>query len=441
MIKVVLVGAGSVVFTNNIIGDLLSYPELKDQLQLSLIDIDPDRLAVSENYAQRRIEHENSKAQLSATTELEQALPGADFVINMVQVGGFEATLVDFNIPAEFGLKQTIGDTHGIGGVFRALRTIPVVIDICNLMETHCPEALLINYSNPMAMIIQTVYSSSKIRAVGLCHSIQLTAAILANYMDIPFSELSYRAAGINHLCWFLELKHRGKNLYPVLHQAADDPLVYSSDRVRFEILKYFGYFVSESSEHMAEYVPYFIPRKKLIEELKIPINEYIRRCELQNEEFEKNREIAAGKRELPQHFRTYEYAAPIIHAMHTNQSALIYGNVKNTGLIPNLPNNCCVEVPCLVDSSGIHPLYCGELPPQLAALNRLHINVQELTVKAVLEKNRQYIHYACQLDPLASAMLSLEQINMLIEKLMSAHRKYLPCFDSSGGMPPRRNC
>ncbi len=429
MVKVAMVGAGSVVFANNILGDLLTYPDLKDNLEFSLIDIDPRRLEVSESYARRRIEYEDSKAKVTATMNLPEALKDTDYVINMVQVGGFEATLADFNIPARYGLKQTIADTHGIGGIFRALRTIPVVLDICRHIEDICPEALLINYSNPMAMNVWAAYLASPVRTVGLCHSIQLTAAMLANYMDIPVNELRYRAAGINHICWFLELTYRGRDAYPLLFEAMEDPLTYSSDRVRFEIMKNFGRFVSESSEHMAEYVPYFIPREDQIAKLGIPINEYLRRCEAQDIEFEKTAEIAGGRLKMPPHFRTFEYAAPIIEAMETNRPARIYGNVENRGAISNLPHGCCVEVPCLVDSSGISPVHVGSLPPQLAALNKIHINVQELTVKAVLEKRAEYVYYACRLDPLASAVLTLEQVDSLVEELWAAHSEHLGYF------------
>lgn len=426
MPKIAMIGAGSLVFNNNIIGDLLTFPELKDELVFSLMDIDAERLEVANSYARRRIGHEGSKSRVQSTTDLRRALKGADYVINMVQVGGFEATLTDFNIPARFGLRQTIADTHGIGGVFRALRTIPVVLDICRQMEQHCPGALLINYSNPMAMNIWAVYTATAAKAVGLCHSIQLTAAMLANYLDIPNPKMRYRAAGINHMCWFLELTHNGRDLYPDLFKAMEDPLVYVSDKVRFEVMKHFGRFVSESSEHMAEYVPYFIPRDALIEKLGIPINEYIRRCEAQQEEYAKNKKIARGELELPAHGRTFEYAAPIIHAMELNQPLLIYGNVKNGGLITNLPQGCCVEVPCLVDGNGINPLYIGDIPPQLAALNRTQIGVQELVVRAVLEKKREYAYYACRLDPLASAVLDLDRITAMVDQLFQAHGKYL---------------
>ena len=429
MVKVAMIGAGSVVFANNMIGDLLTYPELKDNLEFALYDIDPERLKVSKGYALRRVEAEGAGAKVRAFENLGEALEQADYVVNMIQVGGFSATLADFEIPAKYGLKQTIADTHGIGGIFRGLRTIPVVLQICRQMEERCPEALLINYSNPMAMNVWAAYIASSVRVVGLCHSIQLTSMMLANYMDIPFKELRYRAAGINHICWFLELTYRGEDAYPLLFEAMKDPQTYSSDRVRFEIMKHFSCFVSESSEHMAEYVPYFLPRAELIDELKIPINEYLRRCEEQDQEFEKNREIAAGRRELPLHYRTLEYAGPIIRAMETNGIERIYGNVENRRAIANLPHGCCVEVPCLVDGSGIAPVYSGELPPQLAALNLNHINVQELTVKAVLEEKKEYVYYACRLDPLASALLSLKQIDSLIEELWAAHRPHLDYF------------
>lgn len=426
MPKVAMIGAGSVVFNNNLIGDLLAIPELKDELEFMLMDIDAERLETSAGYARRRVAAEGSRARVEATMDLRRALAGADYAINMVQVGGFEATLLDFRLPEKYGLKQTIADTHGIGGIFRALRTIPVVLDICRQMEELCPEALLINYSNPMAMNIWAVYAATNVKAVGLCHSIQLTGAMIANYLDLPYTEMHYRAAGINHMCWFLELKHKGADLYPALFKAMEDPLVYSSDRVRFEIMKHFGYFVSESSEHMAEYVPYFIPHPALIERLAIPINEYIRRCEAQEEEYERNKRIARGELEMPLHLPTFEYAAPIVHAMECNSPRVIYGNVENRGLITNLPQGCCVEVPCLVDGNGIQPLHAGTLPPQLAALNRVQIAVQELAVKAALEKKREYAYYACRLDPLAAAVLTLEEIDALAAELFEAHGELL---------------
>ncbi len=427
MPKVAMIGAGSLVFCNNLIGDLLLYPELKDELVLSLMDIDAERLEMASGYARRRLECKGSRSRVEATLELEEALAGADYVINMVQVGGITSTLIDFQIPAKYGLKQTIADTHGIGGVFRGLRTIPVVLQICRAMEERCPEALLINYSNPMAMNVWAAYRAAPVRVVGLCHSIQLTAMFLANYAEIPYNELRYRAAGINHLCWFVELAHQGRDIYPRLRDMIEaDPLLYSSDKVRFEIMKYFGCFVSESSEHMAEYVPYFIPYAELIAELNIPINEYIRRCEDLNELYIKNQKIAHGELPLPPHDPSYEYAPKIIHAMELNSPATIYGNVRNSGLIPNLPGDCCVEVPCLADRNGIQPVFSGELPLQLAALCRPHIAVQELTVRAALEGKREYVYYACQLDPLAGAVLKLSEIRTLADDLFDAHGEHL---------------
>lgn len=427
MPKVALIGAGSLVFCNNLIGDLLLYPQLKDELTFSLMDIDGERLKTAAGYARRRLEKEGSSSRIEATMDLEKALAGAVYVINMVQVGGFDSTLIDFQIPAKYGLKQTIADTHGIGGIFRALRTAPVVLQICRAMEQQCPDALLLNYSNPMAANVWTAYSASSTKVVGLCHSIWLTAALLANYVEVPYFELSYRASGINHLCWFTELKHRGVSIYPRLQEAVrSDPQLYSSDKVRFEIMKHFGCFVSESSEHMAEYVPYFIPHEEEIERLNIPINEYIRRCEDLNLLYQENKKIAAGQLPLPTHHQTFEYAPQIIHAMELNEPTTIYGNVRNSGLIANLPGECCVEVPCLVDQKGIQPLLAGELPTQLAALCRPHIEVQDLTVQAVLERKRRYVYYACQLDPLAGAVLKLDQIRSLADDLFAAHELYL---------------
>lgn len=424
MSKVAIIGAGSVVFTKNLTTDLLMYPDI--DVEIWLMDIDEDRLDTAYGLVNRIAEKLGKKVKVYKTLNRKEALRDARYVINTVQIGGLDATLVDFDIPEKYGLKQTIADTHGIGGIFRALRTIPVVLDIARDMEQLCPKALLINYSNPMAMNVWAVYKVTKVNVVGLCHSIQGTAHQIASYIGVPYENLRYKAAGINHMCWFLELEVEGKDAYPLLFEASQKREIFEKDPVRFTIMKLFGHFVSESSEHMAEYVPYFLPYEDKINELKIPVREYVRRVLESNKVYEENKLIAKGKRELEQLETSREYAPKIIHSMETGHRRCIHGNVRNTHLITNLPVDCCVEVPCMVDKNGIQPTYIGELPSQLAALDRIQINVQELTVRAVLEKKREYVYYAALLDPLASAVMTPDKIIAMVNELFEAHQKYL---------------
>jgi len=441
MPKIAMIGAGSVVFTKNLVTDILLFPEFQDS-EIHLMDIDQDRLDTAYGLTRRIIKKLGIKARAYATLDRREALRDASYVLNTIQVGGHEATTVDFDIPEKYGLRQTIADTHGIGGIFRALRTIPVILDIARDMEELCPNALLINYSNPMAMNVWAVYQTSPIKVVGLCHSIQGTANQLARYIGVPYEKLRYRAAGINHMDWFLELEVNGKDAYPTLRKVMENTEIYQKDPVRFEMMKLFGYFVSESSEHMAEYVPYFIPYEEKIKNLNVPIRELIRRDRMGNEIYKYYRKIAKGEKlpeedPFPALKRSGEYASRIIHSMETGYRRCIHGNVKNENLITNLPYGCCVEVPCMVDKNGIQPTYVGKLPAQLAALNRTQINVQELTVRAILERKKEYIYYAALLDPLAKAMLRTDDIIAMVDELFGAHKKYLGYFEKSSHLVP----
>jgi len=422
--KVTIIGAGSVVFTKNLVADLLMYPDI--DVEIWLMDIDEDRLETSCGLVNKIIESLNRKGKVHKTLDRKEALRDAKYVINTVQVGGLEATLVDFDVPEKYGLKQTIADTHGIGGIFRALRTIPVVLDIAKDMEQLCPKALMINYSNPMAMNVWAVYETTKINVVGLCHSIQGTAHQIASYIGVPYESLRYKAAGINHMCWFLELEVEGKNAYPMLFEASRKSDIFAKDPVRFTIMRLFGYFVSESSEHMAEYVPYFLPYEDKMKELKVPVREYVRRVLEANKVYEENKLIARGEKELGELKVSREYAPKIIHSMETGHRRCIHGNVRNTHLITNLPAGCCVEVPCMVDRNGIQPTHVGDLPPHLAALDRTQINVQELVVRAVLERKKEYVYYAALLDPLATAVMDPDRIVMMVNELFEAHKRCL---------------
>lgn len=420
MAKVIMIGAGSVVFTKTLLGDILSLPALSETT-IGLVDIDPVRLRTAKTMVERIIETLGVKARVEASLDRRTMLVGADYVINAIQVGMHQATLLDFNIPRKYGLKQTIGDTLGVGGIFRGLRTIPVLVDILRDMEETCPDALLINYTNPMGILGLAAAKTSAIKFVGLCHSVQGTAGALAEYIGIPGSELSYRVAGINHMAWFLQLKHGKENAYPRLFQAMEDPAIYRRDKVRFEMMRRTGYFVTESSEHMAEYVPYFLGRDELIKEFDIPIDEYIRRSEQNLRSFEETRR-ALEEHQPVEVKRSYEYAATIINSIETGFEASFYGNVPNTGLITNLPAEACVEVPCLVDGAGIQPCHVGDLPLQLAALNRNAINVQQLTVEAALTGKKEYVYHAVMMDPRAASTLTLDEIWRMVDELVEAH-------------------
>ena len=425
--KVTLVGAGSTVFAKNLIGDLLSFPELADRATVALMDVDGERLRASEIVAQRIVDVSGANARIEATLDRRAALEAADYVFTLMQVGGYRpATVTDFEVPKRFGLRQTIGDTLGIGGIMRALRTIPVLLDVCRDMEELCPDALLLQHVNPMAMLCLAVARTSSIRTVGLCHSVQGTARELAADLGVPADELEYVCAGINHLAFYLELRHRGRDLYPELREKRDIP---DWNRVRYEVLRHFGYFCTESSEHLAEYVPWFIKRGRpdLIEEFNVPLDEYPRRCEVQIEEWEELRSALEQGAQITV-ARSGEYGAGIVHALETGERFSFNGNVLNDGLIENLPG-CCVEVPCIADGRGISPQPVGALPQQLAALIQTNVSVQELTVEAALTGNREHVYHAAMLDPHTGAELSLAEIHELVDFLLEAHGELVPAL------------
>ncbi|RLI21248.1 alpha-glucosidase/alpha-galactosidase [Candidatus Bathyarchaeota archaeon] len=437
MTKIALIGAGSHVFARRLITDFLSYPELREST-ISLMDIDEEGLALTTAFAKRVVEQHGFKTKIESTLNRREALEGADYVIVSIRVGGTEANKLDLMIPAKYGVKQGIGDTVGPGGVFYALRHIPVILDICYDMEELCPDALLINYTNPMAMICWAVNDYTRIRNVGLCHSVQGTAAELARYLGAPVEELSYWVAGINHMAWFLELKWRGRDAYPILRERFKDPEVYSrpdahwagADIVRVEIFKAFGYFNTESSQHMSEYVPYFRKRPELFERFKLdsPLERLEKMEEKRKRREEELRELLRENREIPIK-RSREYCSEIIYAMETGVPCRINGNVKNDGLITNLLRGCCVEVPCFVDKNGIHPCYVGDLPPQCAALNRTNINVQELGVKAAVEKDKTLAFQAILVDPLTSAVSTIDETWRMVNEMFEAEKEFLQGF------------
>ena len=428
MAKIVFVGAGSTVFARNLLGDILQFEELNGST-LTLFDIDPERLASSQLVARSLADSLGAAVGIEATTDRRKALDAADYAINMMQVGGYRpCTVTDFEIPKRVGLRQTIGDTLGIGGIMRALRTIPVLLSMSVEMEEVCPHVTLLNYTNPMAMNCWALSRQTSIRTVGLCHSVQSTAWQLAHDLGLPFREIDYLAAGINHMAFYLRLEHHGKDLYPALQQLAEDGRAPDWNLVRYEVLKHLGYFVTESSEHFAEYVPWFIKRDRpdLIERLNIPLDEYPRRCEAQIASWDAERaKLESGESLAPR--RSHEYAPQIIHSMETDEHRVIYGNVPNQGLIDNLPQGCVVEVPCTVNGSGIHPHPVGPLPPQLACLIQTNVNVQTLTVEAALSGRREHVYHAAMLDPHTAAELDLDQIRCLVDDLCDGHSGWLP--------------
>ena len=435
MAKIAFIGAGSVVFAQNLIGDILSFPALEDST-LSLMDIDPERLEQTTTIAERMMAEADGSGEIQSTTDRREALEGADYVLNMIHVGGSEPFENEIHIPRSYGVNQAVGDTLGPGGVFRLLRTVPAMLEIARDMEEVCPNALLLNYTNPMAMLCWAIDEATDVEIIGLCHSVQHTAEAIAAYANVPREELEYWVAGINHMAWFLEATHGGESIYPALYEAMEDPETYDQDNVRFEILRHFDAFVTESSNHMSEYVPYFRTDEDTIEDLVVEgdfefyftdwmeTGHYLEHwLDYQQENAE--RDFAEEEFEID---RSEEYGSRIIHSLETGTPRRMNINVRNTGgAIANLEDAACVEVPCLVDGTGIHPCSVGQLPPQLAALNRSNIAVQRLAVQGALTGDIEHIRQAIKLDPLTAAALTLEEIDAMIDDLLEANAEYLP--------------
>lgn len=435
MPKIAFIGAGSTVFTKNLLGDILGFPELADA-HIALHDIDGKRLRTSEIVAHKVARALDARPTIEAHLDRRKALEGADYALCTIQVGGYKpATATDFEIPKKYGLRQTIADTLGIGGIMRGLRTIPVLLEMCTDMEALCPDVTFLNYVNPMAMNTWAINRATSINTIGLCHSVPHTAAELAYDLKVPAEELNYLVAGINHLAFYLKFEHitpEGRvDLYPRLLELARSGRIPSANLVRYDMLQRLGYFVTESSEHFSEYVPWFIKRDRpdLIESFNIPLDEYITRCERQIANWEVMRAAFEAEDTPLAVEQSVEYGSLIIHSLETGQPRTIYGNVTNTGLIENLPDGCCVELPCLVDSNGIQPTHIGTLPPHLAALMQTNINVQALTVEAALTGRREHIYHAAMLDPHTAAELSLDQIWAMVDELLAAHEAWLPVY------------
>lgn len=431
MSKITFLGAGSTVFAKNVLGDSMLTPSLQG-FEIALYDINMERLKDSENMLNNLKHTSGSTCVIKAYSDRKEALRGAKYVVNAIQVGGYDpCTITDFDIPNKYGLRQTIADTIGIGGIFRNLRTIPVMLDFAKDIQEVCPDALFLNYTNPMAVLTNVMNTYGGVKTVGLCHSVQTCISDLFDNLGMDKEGVQSKIAGINHMAWLLEVTKDGMDLYPEIKQKAlEKQKEKHKDMVRLELMLNFGYYITESSEHSAEYHPYFIKKNypELIERFNIPLDEYPRRCIRQIERWKTMREEMVNDQNLA-HTRSHEYASYILEAMETNKPYKIGGNVMNNGLITNLPKEACVEVPCLVDSSGVNPTYIGDLPPQLAALNRTNINTQLLTIEAAMTGKKEHIYHAAMLDPHTAAELSMDDIRAMCDELIEAHGDWLPKF------------
>lgn len=427
MPKIALIGAGSVVFSRRLLQDAACVPALAEAT-ISLMDVDEERLGLIAAFARKLASDAGTRIRIEPTTDRRRALEGADYVLTTIRVG--DRVEVDYAIPARYGIDQAVGDTIGPGGVFKALRTVPVLVDICRDMEELCPAAWLLNYTNPMAIACWAINEATAIKNVGLCHSVQRTTEQLAEYIGAPRNEVAGWVAGINHMAWFLRFERNGQDAYPALWQALDDADTFNKDPVRFEVMRHFGSFVTESTRHMSEYVPYFRKSEALmqrfgLDKIKQDLN---RRAGRDVDHFARLREEAASKAPLKP-TRSDEYACRIIESMETGAPTVINGNVRNDGLIDNLPQGSCVEVPCLIDNLGLHPMKVGNLPPQLAALDRANIALQELATRAVLDRSRQAARHAVMVDPLTAAILPLDRISSMFDEMWAAHGDQLAAY------------
>ncbi len=434
MPKITFMGAGSTIFAKNVLGDSMMTPALAEST-IALYDINETRLRESKLMLDAINRNAGGRATIETYLGVDarrDALRGAKYVVNAIQVGGYEpCTVTDFEIPKKYGLRQTIADTLGIGGIFRALRTIPVMLDFARDMEAVCPDAWLLNYTNPMAMLTGAMLRMTAVKTVGLCHSVQICVPHLLEGLGMGGGEgVQSKIAGINHQAWLLEVTKDGADLYPEIKRRALERTEKHNDMVRYEIMQRFGYYVTESSEHNAEYTPWFIKARypELIDRFNIPLDEYPRRCVKQIADWNERRDELTKDPTLT-HARSNEYASYIMEAMETGEPAKIGGNVLNTGLITNLPKNAVVEVPCLVDRSGVAPCYVGDLPEQCAALNRTNINVQALTIEAARTLKKDYVYQAALLDPHTAAELSIDDIVAMCDDLIEAHGSWLPAY------------
>jgi alpha-galactosidase len=433
MPKIAYIGAGSAVFARQVITDILTVDGL-DHGEFALVDIDPVRLKLAHELVSKLVTRSGKDWTVTSSTDRLDLLDGSDYVVNSIEVAGLDNVRHDYDIPMRYGVDQCIGDTVGPGGIFKALRTGPEWLAICTDIQRLAPKAIVMNYTNPMSILTLAALRATDLQVIGLCHSVQGTSWQLSQYLDVPYRELEWSCAGINHNAWFTKLEHNGHDMYPRLRELACDPQVYERDPVRFEVMRHLGYFVTESSGHFSEYVPYFRKRPDLL--WKYGRGGYLGESGFYANNWPKwredsqtaVREMISGVREIPSG-RSAEYASTIVQAHELSKRRVIYGNVSNEGLISNLPAGC-VEVACVVDDSGVHPEAFGPLPEQVAALNRAHMAVHELMVQALLERSRAKARHALMLDPLTAAVCSLEEIDHMFDEMWAAQRSSLTSFE-----------
>ncbi|CAH0120147.1 Alpha-galactosidase [Paenibacillus sp. CECT 9249] len=431
MTKISIVGAGSA-FTQYIVVDIANIPGLGEDVTIGLIDIDAKRLEIAKQLVEKVISVKNNGWKVVASLDRKEVLPGSDFVINQIEVAGLQTVKYEYEIPLKYGVKQCIGDTLGPGGLFKTLRTVPAWLEIVRDIERYCPQSIILNYTNPMSAVTLATVKSTSVPVVGLCHSIQNTSSQLAEYLGVPYEELKWRAGGINHMSWFVELTHQGKDMYPVLKEKMKDPELLKKDPVRLDAMAHLGMFVSESSGHFSEYIPYYRKRQDLIDRhCGVGYNGgtgfYANNWPTWRAENDRNiMEKVSGEQELDL-TSSNEYAAVIIDAVVNNTPRVIYGNVPNTGLIDNLPSDGIVEVACMVDRNGVHPTHFGRLPEHLAALCKSNMSYFELAVSAVLNKDKEMAIHALMIDPLTAAVCSLDEIKEMFEEMYEAEKDYIP--------------
>lgn len=439
MPKIAMIGAGSVIFCKTLMNDIMATEGLADS-EFALMSPTETKLRKMEAFANEVVRENNLPSKVWATTDRRKALDGADYVIIMIQVGGADAFQMDYEIPLKYGVDQCIGDSMGPGGIFRALRTIPVLIDIAKDMRELCPDALMLNYANPMAANCWALGTVPGLKFVGLCHGVQTTMDLIAGYTGVPKEEINYLAAGINHMAWFLKLEHKGRDLYPILKEKFEKPEYYINEKVRGEVMRHFGYFMTESTGHLSEYVPWFRKNQKALEtycdqpDFGGASGAYYKYCRMLDEKFKTTDPLSIESKKLEP--RSAEYCSYIIEAVELNKTFRFNGNVRNDGLITNLPNGCCVEVPIYADGTGLHPTHIGNLPSQCAALNMTNIIVQGLTVEAALDADPEKAMQAVALDPLTAAVLTLKEARDLTRELFEAEAQWLPQFAGKTLMP-----
>lgn len=425
--KISLIGAGSVVFARRLLQDVACVPELSDAT-VSLMDVDADRLDVIGRFATKLMHDSGTNIKVETTDDRRASLDGAEYVLTTIRVG--DDYTKDIGIPLKYGVDQAVGDTVGPGGVFKALRTVPVLFDICSDIEELAPNAWLLNYTNPMAIACWAINDLTDVPTVGLCHSVQRTTEDLAEYIGAPRESVTAWVAGINHLAWFMRFERDGEDAYPQLVEAMNNPEIFSRDTVRFEVMKQFGYFVTESTRHMSEYTPYFRTSEERLDKFRLnEIRQDLQRRVKRVDDHYEQLHADADTSETLTATRSDEYACRIIEAMESNRPTVINANVSNDGLISNLPQGSCVEVPCTVDRLGIHPMAVGDLPPQCASLSRSNVAVQEMATLAIKDLDRESAFHAIALDPLTSAKLSLAEIRNMFDEMWAANEEYLESF------------